>query len=52
MKVDKPTNVTIEQIKQRGYAEKYRLSNKKLKLVGLSFSSTERNITQYDVEEV
>ncbi len=51
MKVDKPAKEAIEQIKQKGYGEKYRLANKKIFLVGLSFSSTERNITEYEVEE-
>ena len=52
MKVDKPAKEAIEQIKQKGYAEKYRLANKKTFLVGLSFSSNERNIADYEVEEV
>jgi len=51
MKVDKPAKEAIEQIKQKGYAEKYRLANKKIFLVGLSFSSEERNIADYEVEE-
>ena len=52
MKVDKPASDAIEQIKKRGYAEKYRLSDKKLRLVGLSFSSAERNISQHQIEEI
>ena len=52
MKVDKPAQEAIEQIKSRGYADKYRLSNKKLTLVGLSFSRAERNIADYAVEEI
>lgn len=52
MKVDKPAAVAVEQIKKRGYAEKYRLEDKKLLLIGLTFSSTERNISDYVIEEV
>ena len=52
MKVDKPAKEAIAQIKSCGYADKYRLANKKLTLVGLSFSSAERNVTEYAVEEI
>jgi len=52
MKVDKPATEAIKQIKKRGYLEKFRLANKQLTLVGLSFSSSERNVTEYEVEVV
>ena len=52
MKVDKPADEAIAQIRKKGYAEKYRLQNKRLMLVGLSLSSSERNISEYAVAEV
>ena len=52
MKVDASAQEAIAQIKKRGYAEKYRLADKKLLMVGLSFSSAERNLTQFEVEAI
>ncbi|MDM8543711.1 AAA family ATPase [Desulfococcaceae bacterium HSG9] len=42
----------ISQIKQKGYAEKYRGEGVKVILVGIDFSSEERNIREWKIEEL
>jgi hypothetical protein len=37
----------LQQIRDRGYADKYRLDGRPITLVGLCFSSTERNVTDW-----
>ena len=37
----------LQQIRDRGYADKYRLDGRPVTLVGLCFSSTERNVTDW-----
>ena len=51
MKVNKPAKDAILQIREKGYADKYRMEGKRLILVGLSFSRQDRNITEFAVEE-
>ncbi|MEB3314888.1 MAG: PD-(D/E)XK nuclease domain-containing protein, partial [Candidatus Melainabacteria bacterium] len=66
-KVDQPARVALDQIKTKKYYEKYENISvapsslkaslgdkpgiKKIHLVGISFSSAERNISEYLVEE-
>ena len=47
LKVDDTAENALKQIDQRGYADKYRLDGRPITKVGISFSSTERNITDY-----
>jgi len=58
-KVDQPARVALEQIKEKKYYEKYLniqvekqygTGIKKIHLVGISFSTAERNISEYLVE--
>ncbi len=46
-KVDIPGEKALEQIKSKGYAEKYQSRDKKIVLIGISFSSKERNVTDF-----
>ena len=43
---------TLEQIKAKGYHEKYLSQNKPIYLVGIEFSSSERNIVKVEWERV
>ncbi|NOG31707.1 AAA family ATPase [Halomonas sp. TBZ9] len=45
-----PQGKALEQIKAKGYADKYLARGKPIHLVGIEFSSTERQITAFDVE--
>ena len=42
----------MAQLKERGYAEKYRGSGARIHLVGVEFSSETRNIAAFEVETV
>lgn len=46
-KIDKSADEAILQIESKGYAEKYHGSNKRIHLVGVAFSSNDRNISSY-----
>ncbi len=37
----------LEQIKTKGYTEKYQAKGKKIVLIGIGFSSTEKNVTEF-----
>ncbi len=50
-KVDQPGRA-MEQIKARGYHEKYMDDNRTIYLVGINFDSTERNITEFEWEKI
>ena len=41
----------LSQIKERGYADKYRHLKAPIHLIGLEFSQAERNITAFEVEQ-
>jgi len=47
LKMDDTAENALAQIDQRGYADKYRLDGRPVTKVGIAFSSTERNITDY-----
>ena len=47
IKYDKPAEEALAQIDERGYADKYALCGRPLTKVGISFSSEERNITDW-----
>ncbi len=50
-KVDMLEEKALAQIKARGYAEKYRAKGKKIVLIGIGFSSEEKNVTEFVWEE-
>lgn len=45
-----PEGKALEQIKSKGYADKHRASGKPIHLVGVEFSSVQRQIVAFDVE--
>ena len=47
IKYDDTAEAALQQIDQRGYAEKYRLDGRPVTKVGIAFSSKERNITEW-----
>ncbi len=49
-KVDIPEAKALAQIKSNGYAEKYQAKGKKIVLIGIGFSSEEKNVTEFLVE--
>ena len=50
-KLDRPASEAMEQIKGKEYAGKYALSDKRITLIGISFSSEKRTIVEELVEE-
>ena len=52
MKLDRPAAEAMEQIKGKDYAGKYRLSGKRITLIGISFSAEKRTIVEDLVEEL
>ncbi|PIE68636.1 MAG: hypothetical protein CSA21_06500 [Deltaproteobacteria bacterium] len=50
-KVDMPGEKALTQIKAKGYAEKYQARGKKIILIGIGFSSQERNVKEFVWEE-
>ncbi len=51
-KVDRPRDKVLAQVKAKGYAEKYQGRDKKIILIGIGFSSTEKNVTEFVWEEL
>jgi hypothetical protein len=51
LKYDDSADAALAQIRQRGYADKYRSDGRPITKVGISFSSAERNITEWKSEE-
>ncbi|NYS59732.1 ATP-binding protein [Vreelandella salicampi] len=45
-----PEGKALEQIKAKGYADKHRASGKPIHLIGVEFSSVERQIVAFEVE--
>ncbi len=50
-KVDMPKEKALAQIKTKGYAEKYQVKGKRIVLIGIGFSSQEKNVTEFIWEE-
>ncbi len=50
-KVDMPAQKALSQIKSKNYAQKYQAKGKKIVLIGIDFSSQEKNITDFVWEE-
>jgi len=51
-KYDHSAQEALDQINERGYAEKYRLDGRPVTKVGIAFSSKERNITGWLAEQM
>ncbi len=51
-KVDETAKTALEQIRERGYAQKYTETGKKRVLIGISFSSTQRNVSEFVWEAI
>ena len=51
-KLDKSARDALSQIRANHYADKFLSKGKKIKLIGINFSSKERNIDDYLVEEL
>jgi hypothetical protein len=49
---DTATGSALAQIKDRGYANKYRASGMPVHLIGIEFSRTQRNITGFNTETI
>ena len=47
-----PEGAAMAQLKERGYADKYRALGQPIHLIGVEFSKDERNIVAFDVERV
>ena len=47
---DAPEGKALAQIKDRGYADKYRHPNQPIHLIGVEFSRAQRNIAAFEVE--
>ena len=47
IKYDDTAAAALEQIDRKGYADKYALDGRPVTKVGIAFSSTERNITDW-----
>ena len=45
-----PNGSALQQIKDMGYADKYRALNQPIHLVGVEFSKASRNIVGFEVE--
>lgn len=52
LKYDKSADEALQQIDERGYAEKHRLDGRPVTKVGIAFSSEERNITEWRACEI
>ena len=47
----KPEGRTLERMRERGHADRYRDRGVPIRLVGVEFGGTERNITAFSVED-
>jgi hypothetical protein len=50
-KINASADSALAQIHEKKYYEKYLHLGKPIKLIGVEFSSTERNITEFKVED-
>ena len=51
-KLNQSAHEALEQIKNRGYADKYRNTGKKIILIGVNFSTEKREVEEFAVEVV
>ena len=52
VKLDKSAEEAMKQIRENGYAEKYRASGKRITLLGLNFSSKKREVDDFLAERL
>jgi hypothetical protein len=52
LKVDESAEKALEQIKEKGYAERYRLNHHSIHLLGINFSSRKRQIVDWKEETI
>lgn len=52
IKVDKSAREALEQIERKGYARKYTNDGRKVICIGINFSSEERNMTEWEIQEL
>ncbi|MBR1505710.1 MAG: ATP-binding protein [Prevotella sp.] len=52
IKYDHTAQETLDQISRKGYTDKYALDGRPITKVGISFSSEERNITEWKQEKI
>ena len=52
LKYDHTAQEALDQINRKGYADKYALDGRPVTKVGISFSSEERNITDWQTETI
>ncbi len=52
LKYNDTVDTALDQIDRKGYADKYRLDGRPITKVGISFSSEERNITDWKAEKL
>ncbi len=52
LKVDETTEKTLEQIREKGYADRYRLNHNTIHLQGMNFSSRKRQIEDWKEETI
>jgi len=45
-----PEGHALEQLKTKGYAEKYKIRNEPIYLIGAEFSKDSRSVVAFDVE--
>ncbi len=50
-KIDQPAAAALQQIRARGYAERFGQADKSTLLIGVSFSAEERRVSEWMVEE-
>ena len=48
--LDAPEGKALAQIKEKGYADKYRHLDRPIHLIGVEFSKAKRNIAAFEVE--
>lgn len=49
-KLDSPAESALEQIRQRGHADKHRASGKQIHLIGANFSGQQRTLQEYKIQ--
>ncbi len=42
----------VKQIKEKGYADKYKLKDKEIILIGINFSTEKENISEHLIETI
>jgi hypothetical protein len=51
-KANQSAEKAVAQIKEKGYADKYKLQDKQIILIGINFSTEEKNISEHLIEKL